>query len=82
MSLLDSYAKPWLIPLNDKKNMIELMKRVNKPCIDKNLFKAIQNNGSFHIQDIEENCTIIKKTWPLALARCLGGHGHEHLLTN
>ena len=77
LSMEDSYAKPWLIPLNDKKNMIELMKRVNKPCIDKNLFKATKNNGSLHIQDITENCTITNKTWPLALARSLGGHGNS-----
>ena len=46
-SLVDYYAKPWLIFLNDKKNVIELIEKVNKPCIGKNLCKAIKDKLSF-----------------------------------
>ena len=43
----DSYAKPLMIPINDKKNMIKLIEIVNKPCIGKNLCKAIKDKLSF-----------------------------------
>ena len=46
--MVDSYAKPWMIPINDKKNMIKLIKKkVNNPCISKNLCKAIKDKLSF-----------------------------------
>ena len=47
LSKVDSYAKPWMIPINDKKNMIKLIKIVNNPCIDKTLCKASKDHLSF-----------------------------------
>ena len=71
-----------MIPLNDKKNMIRLIKRVNKTCIYRNICKAIKDNLSFKPwKNHNKIVTVTKETWPLALARCLGGHGHEQMLT-
>ena len=80
--MVDSYAKPWMIPLNDKKNMIKLIERVNKPCICKNLCKAIRNNLSFKpSRNHNKIVPVTKETWPLALARSFGSHGHSNILT-
>ena len=46
------YVKPWIIPLNDKKNMIRLIKRINNPCICRILCKAIKTKLLFHSQTI------------------------------
>ena len=48
----DSYAKPWMIPINDKENVIRLLEIANKSCIGKNLYKAIIIILSFKVQGI------------------------------
>ena len=60
-SMVDYCAKLWMIPINDKKNMIRLIKIVNNPCIGKNLCKAIINHLSFNIQDITRESYAYKR---------------------
>ena len=48
-SMVDYHAKPWMIPINDKRNLIKLIETVNNPCIGEDLCKAIKNNLSFNI---------------------------------